>query len=89
MIPEAGQYSHRKIPHSCCYPADECSDRNGPVHSKYGSVEIKRKNMIKRLIMALFAAGIFVVAGTGCHTAHGAGEDIERAGEKIQDHTPP
>ena len=45
--------------------------------------------MIKRLIMALFAAGIFVVAGTGCHTAHGAGEDIEKAGEKIQEHTPP
>ena len=45
--------------------------------------------MIKRLIIALFAAGIFVVAGTGCHTAHGAGEDIEKAGEKIQEHTPP
>jgi len=45
--------------------------------------------MIKRLIIALFAAAIFVVASTGCRTAHGAGEDIERAGENIQEHTPP
>jgi predicted small secreted protein len=45
--------------------------------------------MIKRLIIALFATAIFVAAGTGCRTAHGAGEDIERAGEKIQEHTPP
>lgn len=45
--------------------------------------------MIKRFIMALFAMAVLVAAGTGCRTAHGAGEDMERAGEKIQEHTPP
>ena len=45
--------------------------------------------MIKRLIIALFAATILVVAGSGCRTAHGAGEDMEKAGEKVQENTPP
>jgi len=45
--------------------------------------------MIKRLVFALFAAAILVAAGSGCRTAHGAGEDIEKAGEKIQENTPP
>ena len=45
--------------------------------------------MIKRFIMALFATAVLVAAGTGCRTAHGAGEDMEKAGEKIQEKTPP
>ena len=45
--------------------------------------------MIKRLMMALFAIALVVAAGTGCRTAHGAGEDMENAGQKIQDNTPP
>jgi len=77
----------RKIPHSCSCETEEWFCRNQA--DKSGSVKIKRMHMIKRLIIALFAAGIFVVAGTGCHTPHGAGEDIEKAGEKIQEHTPP
>jgi predicted small secreted protein len=43
--------------------------------------------MIKRLLFAFFAAAILVAAGTGCRTVHGAGEDIEKAGEKIQEHS--
>jgi predicted small secreted protein len=27
----------------------------------------------------------FLVAGTGCHTMEGAGKDVEKAGEKVQD----
>ena len=45
--------------------------------------------MFKRLILGLFAAAILLAIGNGCRTAHGAGEDIERAGQKIQDNTPP
>ena len=45
--------------------------------------------MIKRLILALFATVALVTALTGCHTVRGAGEDIENAGESIQNHTPP
>jgi len=45
--------------------------------------------MIKRTLLALFAVLTLIGALTGCRTAHGAGEDIERAGEKIQEHTPP
>ena len=46
------------------------------------------KVMIKKLLLLLFA-GIALVSATGCRTAHGAGEDIEAAGQKIQEHTPP
>lgn len=41
---------------------------------------------MKRFVFTLFAAITLVAAVTGCrHTAEGAGKDIERAGEKIQD----
>ncbi|MBV7481397.1 entericidin A/B family lipoprotein [Bordetella sp. BOR01] len=33
------------------------------------------------LVVALFAAGVTA----GCNTMHGAGEDIERGGEKVQE----
>ena len=41
------------------------------------------KKIIQRLALALIAV-ILTVAATGCRTAHGAGEDIENVGEKIQ-----
>jgi predicted small secreted protein len=43
--------------------------------------------MIKKILLLAFAAFSLVTAVTGCRTAHGAGEDMERAGEKIQDKT--
>lgn len=51
--------------------------------------EMKEKLMIKRLVIALFATGLLVIASTGCNTMRGAGEDIEHAGDKIQENTPP
>jgi predicted small secreted protein len=45
------------------------------------------KISIKQLILGVFAS-LLIVAATGCkNTAHGAGEDIEKMGEKIQDKT--
>jgi predicted small secreted protein len=47
---------------------------------------------MKRILIALVAAIVLSSAFTGCRTAHGAGEDMEKAGQKIQDkadeHTP-
>jgi predicted small secreted protein len=43
--------------------------------------------MIKKILLLAFATLSLVIAGTGCRTAHGAGEDMERAGEKIQEKT--
>lgn len=41
----------------------------------------------KQIILAIAFASVLFTA-VGCkNTAHGAGEDIERAGEKIQDKT--
>jgi len=45
--------------------------------------------MMKRILIMLFALAVLVGAGTGCRTAHGAGEDMENAGQKIQENTPP
>jgi predicted small secreted protein len=44
--------------------------------------------MIKKIMLLLFAVSALITAA-GCHTAHGAGEDISAAGNKIQEHTPP
>lgn len=43
--------------------------------------------MIARIITMIFAAALLTIAATGCRTAHGFGEDMEHAGDKIQDKT--
>lgn len=43
---------------------------------------------LKQLLIVTFATALLVLAGTGCkNTAHGVGEDMEEAGEKIQKKT--
>jgi predicted small secreted protein len=45
-----------------------------------------RRSFVDRLLFIL--AITFVLAAAGCkHTAHGVGEDMEAAGEKIQEKT--
>jgi predicted small secreted protein len=46
-----------------------------------------KENMIKRLTLAFFAAILLTTAVTGCHTVRGAGEDVEKTGEAIQNAT--
>lgn len=43
-----------------------------------------KKNVIARVLMIL-AAGFVAVHSIGCNTTEGAGKDIEKAGEGIQD----
>ena len=51
-----------------------------------GAMGTKGKYM-KKVLMLFAAVVLSVTAFTGCNTTRGAGEDIERAGEKIQDAT--
>ena len=39
----------------------------------------------RRFSVALLAIGLAMVVLNGCNTWHGAGKDVERAGEKMQD----
>ena len=39
--------------------------------------------IIKRVVVAGLLTGVLAVCG--CNTWHGAGQDVERAGEKMQD----
>lgn len=41
--------------------------------------------MKKNLFCLFIAATVWIVLGAGCHTMHGVGEDVEKAGDKIQD----
>lgn len=41
--------------------------------------------MCKRLSVWGVLLMFVLVAGTGCHTMEGAGKDVERAGENVQD----
>ena len=43
--------------------------------------------MLKRLIVISLMLGCLTLAGIGCRTAHGFGEDMENAGHKLQDKT--
>lgn len=45
------------------------------------------KTKLQSFVIVLFAA-LVAIAASGCrHTAHGVGEDLEEAGEKIQEKT--
>jgi predicted small secreted protein len=44
--------------------------------------------MIRRMLVVLFLAVTALILQTGCHTAHGFGEDVESTGNSIQRHTP-
>lgn len=50
-----------------------------------GRNKVEISTMMKRLIIALFAATVMAMTVTGCNTMRGAGEDIENTGEAIQD----
>jgi entericidin B len=41
--------------------------------------------MNKKHLSILLVTALLALLNTGCRTMEGAGEDIERAGEKIQD----
>ncbi|MFB9067385.1 entericidin A/B family lipoprotein [Pseudofulvimonas gallinarii] len=46
---------------------------------------IRNENTVVRYILAAVALAFVLPQLTGCNTMHGAGQDIERAGEKIQE----
>jgi len=41
----------------------------------------------KRIVVLLFVTALLVIAGVGCNTAHGFGQDMESAGDSIQNGT--
>ena len=43
--------------------------------------------LFKRIIVLLFVTALLAIVGLGCNTAHGFGQDMEKAGDKIQDGT--
>ena len=49
----------------------------------------KRRTMKKHLILTLSAILIAGALGACSNTVHGAGEDIENAGEAVQSNVPP
>ncbi len=50
--------------------------------------EIMKTTQFNRLIIVILAVALFGLATAGCkHTANGAGKDIEKVGEKIQEKT--
>lgn len=40
---------------------------------------------IKALLPLVLAASLWTMLASGCNTVNGAGKDIEKAGDKIQD----
>ena len=42
------------------------------------------KALTKRIVVLLFVSALVAFAGMGCQTAHGFGQDVEKAGDKIQ-----
>ena len=43
--------------------------------------------IIKRIVVLLFVTASLALIGIGCRTAHGFGEDVQHAGEGIQNGT--
>jgi predicted small secreted protein len=51
---------------------------------KYGGI-VTSERMNKYIFLTLMTAIFLLAAGSGCRTAHGFGEDMQNAGEKIQE----
>ena len=48
---------------------------------------MEERHVMKKVILAV-ALAVYALAAVGCKsTAHGVGEDMEKAGEKIQEKT--
>jgi predicted small secreted protein len=43
--------------------------------------------LFKHIILLLCLTTLLAIVGTGCNTAHGFGQDMEKAGDKIQEGT--
>ncbi len=67
---------------------NHCPDKRPPAKGTATDISMEGV-MIRRLMFAFFAAAALAIIGAGCHTAHGAGEDISNAGQTIQQNTPP
>jgi predicted small secreted protein len=67
-------------------------NEQGPLHASprgQSKIEIHvMKRSLDKVVLCIFVAALLVISTTACkHTAHGAGQDIEKVGEKIQDKT--
>jgi predicted small secreted protein len=43
--------------------------------------------LVQRLVLLFLATTLLAIVGVGCNTAHGFGEDMQKAGEGIQNGT--
>lgn len=50
-----------------------------------GMVKIVNRALPVALVVTVVALGAAAAVLSGCNTVHGAGQDIERGGEKLQD----
>jgi predicted small secreted protein len=71
---------------------DSCWSSSSSLHywDDYKPAELatKKEGMmktLKRTALCLLIAIVGQIVFTGCHTAHGFGEDMENAGQSIQD----
>ena len=53
----------------------------------YHAMKTNQITLVQRLVLLFLVAGLLATVGVGCRTAHGFGEDMEKAGEKIQNGT--
>ena len=51
------------------------------------SITMKTIRIMTRALLAVALSASVLLSVTGCRTAHGFGEDMERAGEKVQEGT--
>lgn len=53
----------------------------------YQTMSIDHITRVQQVVLLLFVVGLLAIVGVGCRTAHGFGEDMQKAGENIQDGT--
>jgi predicted small secreted protein len=66
---------------------DFAHGQQGEIRKAPAFVAIETGKAMKKIILAVMLA-VYALAIVGCkHTAHGVGQDVEKAGEKIQEKT--
>jgi len=67
-----------------CFPCPICAEHGLPVGTGKLRNYQKENAMIAKIVILLAMLSLGSISLTACNTVQGAGKDVERAGEKVQ-----
>ena len=73
------------IPHTCTWGKHPIAPDGSRFY--YANMNAHYITRVQRLLLSLLVTALLAIVVAGCRTAHGFGEDMQKAGEEIQSGT--